>query len=239
MTALTSAVLRGSTTASGRHRVSDEASYSYSARSYARHSTLASPSSARRSEMKLSVAVATMSPPGSHAITSLPELGPPVPEHGKALAHARDLGQVDCCGEHHLFLARLRQRDAPRVDHGGVAAEVIPPLRAGGVGRHHEALVLDRAGTHENLPVLQARMRPLGGQEHQQRSIVHQAAEQLGEAQVVADGQARPSPRSAANHNLVARGDETVLVHDRERVELLIAGHEPALRAHQDQDVME
>src|ERR687885_1996434 len=104
MTALTSAVLRGSTTASGRHRVNDEASYSYSARSYARHSTLASPSSARRSEMRLSVAVATMSPPRFRAIMSPPELGPPVLEHGKALAHARDLGQVDCRGEHGLLL---------------------------------------------------------------------------------------------------------------------------------------
>src|SRR4051812_31367285 len=187
MTALTSAVLRGSTTASGRARASDEASYSYSARSYARHSTLASPSSARRSELRLSVA--TMSPPRSRAITSPPERGLPVLEHGKALAHACDLGQVDCRGEHGLLLARLRQRDAPRVDHRGVAAEAVASLCAGGVGRHHEALVLDRAGAHENLPVLQAWMRPLGGQEHQQRAIVREPAEQLGEAQVVADGQ--------------------------------------------------
>ena len=116
---------------------------------------------------------------------------------------------------------------------------MVASLRAGGVGRHHDALVLDRAGAHENLPVLQARMRPLGGQEHQPRAIVHQAAEKLGEAQIVADGQARPSPRGIADHDLVARGDETVLVHDRERVELLIARHEPALRAHHDQDVMD
>src|SRR5918912_2843104 len=133
MTALTSAVLRGSTTASGRHRVSDEASYAYSARSYGRHSTLASPSSARSSEMRLSVAVATMSPPKSHASTSPPELRPPVPEHGKALAHARDLAQVDGHGEHRLLLARLRQCDAPWVDHGRVAAEAVVSLRAGGV----------------------------------------------------------------------------------------------------------
>src|SRR5437764_2452954 len=221
MTELTSAVLRGSTTASGRDRVSDAASYSYSARSYARHSTLASPSSARRSEMRLSVAVATMSPPRSHAIMSPPELRPPVPEHRKAFAHARDLGQVNCRGEHRLFLARLRERDAPWVDHAGVAAEVVASLRAGGVGRHHDALVLDRAGAHENLPVLQTRMRPLGGQEHQPRAIVHQAAEKLGEAQIVADGQARPSPRGVADHDLVARAAETLLGHERERVELL------------------
>src|SRR5438270_13582685 len=112
MTALTSAVLRGSTTASGRDRVSDEASYSYSARSYARHSTLASPSSARRSEMKLSVAI--MSPPDLVSSRRPPELGPPVLERGKALAHACDLGQVEPRGEHGLLLARLRQRDAPR-----------------------------------------------------------------------------------------------------------------------------
>jgi hypothetical protein len=72
-----------------------------------------------------------------------------------------------------------------------VAAGVRPDL----IGGDHEQLVLDRARPHEDLPVVaRRRQRERGRQRHDARPAQRERAEELGEAQVVADRQSQLHP---------------------------------------------
>jgi hypothetical protein len=67
-----------------------------------------------------------------------------------------------------------------------VRAPVVPssPLR----GRDHERLVLDRAGSDQHVPVVDARLEPeRRGHEQERRAVDSELAVELREAHVVAD----------------------------------------------------
>ena len=101
--------------------------------------------------------------------------------------------EVEVGDDDPLGVGRAGQDDAPRVDDQRAparpqAGRVLADL----VGGDDEGLVLDRAGAHEHLPVVAGGRHGEGaGQGEDARAAQGQHAEELGEAQVVADGSAR------------------------------------------------
>ena len=90
-----------------------------------------------------------------------------------------------------LDVGGLGEDDPPGVDDHRAAAglqarRVAPDL----VGGDDEGLVLDRAGAQQDLPVVTGRgLGERRGDGEHARPVDREAAVQLGEAQVVADGQ--------------------------------------------------
>ncbi len=107
-----------------------------------------------------------------------------------------------------LAVGGLAQHDAPRIhDHRAPSRVLSGGMLAELVGGDHEGLVLDRAGAHERAPVIaRGGQRERGGQRHDPRPADGEDAEQLGEAQVVADRQAQlDACGGAREHDLLAR----------------------------------
>ena len=89
--------------------------------------------------------------------------------------------------------------------HGSTIIERPPEALPGGVladlvGGDDEALVLDRAGAQQHLPVVARRREREGGRQREHaRAAQREDPEQLGEAQVVADGHAQLGAVAAAS----------------------------------------
>ncbi len=112
-----------------------------------------------------------------------------------------------------LAVGGLREHDTPGVDDHRASARAQPAgMGSDLVGGDHERLVLDRARTHEHLPVIAGGRQGEGrGQGKDPRAGHGEDAKQLGEAQVVADRQAQIDARRAglaggglAEHDLLA-----------------------------------
>ena len=121
---------------------------------------------------------------------------------------SREPGAVELGRDDAVLVGRLREHDAPRIDDHRAAVARLAALGAAPlVRRGDEALVLDRAGAEQQLPVVLAgRERERGRHGDELGAVDGEAPVELGEAQVVADGQPdaasprprrRPSPRRA------------------------------------------
>src|SRR5437764_5890325 len=112
-------------------------------------------------------------------------------QRGQLLAEPLLGGQVELGADHALAVAGKRQQlpacvDDRRVPVGGVMRRRLADL----VRREDECLVLDRPGPQQDLPVGAPGGQGEGrGDREQQRAARGEAAEELGEAQVVTDGQ--------------------------------------------------
>ena len=100
------------------------------------------------------------------------------------------LRRVELHGEHLLGRPGLGQHLAPGVDDDAVARLLDPGVGAGRTDRQDVRLVLDRAGLGQQRPVRAAALRPAGRDDQGLGARVDQPPEQLGEAQVVAGGEA-------------------------------------------------
>ena len=111
---------------------------------------------------------------------------------------------------------------APGVDHHGVAI-AGPFARRFGMCPHlgrgnHVALRLDRAGAQHAFPVVLAGFHVEGGrQDDQVTAVAHMGQEQLGKAQVVADGAACAAARDAVAGDGVAPVDHVGFAEDMAR----------------------
>ena len=106
-----------------------------------------------------------------------------------------------------------------------MAGEVVALLvGAGLVGRDDVDLVLNRAGARQGLPVAQAAGRPGGGQEEYGDVLEREFADELGEAHVVADGDAAEHAVEAEGHHVFACSEILALAARREQVRLVIRG---------------
>ena len=109
-------------------------------------------------------------------------------------------GEVEVGGDEALPVGRGGQHPPPGVDDRRVpvGAEVGRRL-ADLVGGDDEDLVLDRPGAQQHLPVVAAGRRGEGRGDGDQAGAAHgEDPVELGEAQVVADGQSRARARRAA-----------------------------------------
>ena len=86
------------------------------------------------------------------------------------------------------------------------------PVIAYGVGSTYIALVLRASRGDERVPVLDAYLGPVGGDEEQVVGVVHIVARPEGEAQVVADNQPHTDTFVLEYRPVIARREETVLV---------------------------
>ena len=134
-----------------------------------------------------------------------------VGEARQLLAHLVLAREVEVGGDEALLVGRAREHLAPRVDdHRAAEALLVGRVRADLVGGDDERLVLDRARAHEDLPVrLAGDLGERGRQRDHARAADREDPEQLGEAQVVADGQAerrrRRRPRTARSRRRAPR----------------------------------
>src|SRR5882724_9055013 len=121
---------------------------------------------------------------------------------------------------------------------GRAAVLMVAALR----GREHEAAVLDRARAHQHVPMRLAGLtRERGGNAEKTRAGLGQCAVERREAQVVANGDAEPSPRQVGEYREISRtvgaGLAIALAAfevDVEHVDLVVARHDVALAVDQE-----
>src|SRR5437763_6849974 len=117
--------------------------------------------------------------------------GPSVGERRQARADLMLALEIKLRHDVALAVRGLRQHQTPGVDdHRAPARAVAGGMRANLVGCDHEGLVLDRPRAHEGLPVI-ARGLQGEGRRHDYHLGAANGEDpvELGEAQVVADGQ--------------------------------------------------
>ncbi len=140
---------------------------------------------------------------------------------GSDLPDAPELRHVQVREPHPgSFRRRIDQDLAPRPDDHRVTVRAprllrrseLAPLRR----RGHEALILDRARTEQDLPVRDAGLvLELRGNREQLGAECHESTEQLREAEVVTDGQSDPHVLDRVGDELRARGEGRGLAEGR------------------------
>ena len=115
-----------------------------------------------------------------------------VAQRRQALAHAGELSEIEVGDDRGLGVGGGRQHHPPGIDdHRAAAGAVAGRMLADLVGGDHEALVLDRTGAKQRLPVVAGGREREGGRDREQLgAALGQGAVQLGEADVVTDGHA-------------------------------------------------
>lgn len=89
------------------------------------------------------------------------------------------------------ILGSRRDDDSVRIDNSAGAAEYCRAVRAGSVRRDEIALVFNRPGSNERLPVNQSRERP-GRAEHQNVGAAqHKLTAHFREAEIVTNHQSK------------------------------------------------
>lgn len=117
----------------------------------------------------------------------------------------------------------------PRIDHDRVTGLGNARVRAGRSTGEHERLVLDRAGLGEQRPVGAAPLGPAGREDEGLGAGVDEPAEELGEAEVVAGGDAEGGLRQTDRHQFGARAHQYGLaLVEAEAVDLAVGGGQVA-----------
>src|SRR5258706_3127570 len=157
-----------------------------------------------------------------------------IAQGGELIAPGARFGGVDL--RHQDLLARigLEYFLAHGIEEGGAAVVGEGRIGAGAVDAEDEGLVFDGAGLEEADPVLAALVGPVGDNDDQLSAGAGRRAEELREAEVVADEGGDVDAFPLEGFVYVAGGIMDVLSRRRERLHLAIADELRTLRGERD-----
>ncbi len=126
------------------------------------------------------------------------------------------------------------------IDHHRVSAHLHAVAHTGRIAAHDPHLVLHGTSPDEQVPRLDADLRPASGNQHRGRAGIDKGPEQFRKTQVVTGSQAGPSQRCVHHNDVLAGGEHDGLAGiEPEQVDLAVGRQHLARRTEDDRGVVE